>query len=303
MNFLAIAFSGPVFWLASAVALTGILHMVVVKLDLFPAFKLPLDGGRSFRGKRIFGDNKTWRGVCFMIVGSAAVGFVQGAVGGAWAASAGLELIAYSAVGSAFRAPEGWTSFAVGYAIVNTIFGLGYALGELPNSFLKAPHRHHSRQAGRWSGRSWFFCSRSSRQRHRRPFSRCVSLWLFLDHCSRGHAHAHGAAPRDQRCTSPCFHTKKPVIDAHSPMELSMSDEVLTAVKCELATVCGVEREVIRDDGNLLGYGLDSVRSLDLILAMEGQFDIEISEHDPALAKVVTVRDLAALVDAKRDAR
>jgi hypothetical protein len=124
---------GPVFWLALAVALTGVLHMVVVMVDLWPALKRPLDGGKSLGGKRIFGDNKTWRGVVFMVVGSAGLGFVQGAFGGVWAASSGVELIDFGAIGGG----DGWLAYAVGYAEVNAVFGLGYALGELPNSFLK----------------------------------------------------------------------------------------------------------------------------------------------------------------------
>ena len=39
----------------------------------FQRLAMPIDGGRSFRGKRIFGDHKTWRGLLAgIVVGTAA---------------------------------------------------------------------------------------------------------------------------------------------------------------------------------------------------------------------------------------
>lgn len=108
--------------------------MVVVKANLLPSLKKPIDGGRTFRGKPIFGPNKTWRGVVFMVVCSATIGAVQGALGGPWAARAGVELLDYSAVAGGMTGPIG---YGLGYAIVNAVLGFGYALGELPNSFIK----------------------------------------------------------------------------------------------------------------------------------------------------------------------
>jgi len=128
---------GQVFWLALAVAVTGILHMFVVKADLLSAFKIPIDGGRTLGGEPIFGPNKTWRGVFFMIAGAAFVGSVQGLAGGAWAAGAGVEVIDFAAWGARWGAPDGLACYVIGYAGVNAVMGLGYALGELPNSFIK----------------------------------------------------------------------------------------------------------------------------------------------------------------------
>jgi CDP-diglyceride synthetase len=119
---------GQAFWLSLPVALTGILHMVVVKARLFPALAVPLDGGRLVGGKPIFGPNKTWRGVVVMIVGSALVGAVQGLWGGPWAQRSGVACVDFPALG---------LGFAGGYAALNAVHGLGYALGELPNSFAK----------------------------------------------------------------------------------------------------------------------------------------------------------------------
>lgn len=122
------------FWLAAPVALTGILHMVVVKKDLFRALKVPIDGGATLGGERIFGDNKTWRGLVFMIAGSAALGALQGVLGGPWAERTGAAPLDFSAPARAGRDALG---LAAGYALVNAVLGLGYALGELPNSFVK----------------------------------------------------------------------------------------------------------------------------------------------------------------------
>jgi hypothetical protein len=117
------------FWLAAPVAVAGILHMVVVKKDLFAALRVPIDGGRTLGGQPIFGPNKTWRGVAFMIIATALLGAAQGAALGAWAARSEAACLDFAAAGGG--------SLALGYAAVNAVLGLGYALGELPNSFLK----------------------------------------------------------------------------------------------------------------------------------------------------------------------
>jgi hypothetical protein len=132
-----LALVGQSFWLAVAVAVTGILHMVVVKKRWLAALATPIDGGRTLGGLPIFGDNKTWRGVFVMIFGSALLGAVQGLVGGAWAERSGAACMDFAAVGLHAHAPRGPLAFAAGYALVNAVNGLGYALGELPNSFAK----------------------------------------------------------------------------------------------------------------------------------------------------------------------
>ena len=115
-------------WLALPVIAAGVLHMVVVKRGLFAALAVPLDGGRSLGGQPIFGPNKTVRGFVVMIALAALVGLAQGALGGAAAERSGLACLDFSGLGG---------SYAGGYALVNAVLGLGYVLGELPNSFLK----------------------------------------------------------------------------------------------------------------------------------------------------------------------
>lgn len=64
-----------------------------------------------------------------MIAGSALLGALQGALGGDWAARTRVAATGFAAAGGG--------SVVLGYAVVNAVFGLGYVLGELPNSFLK----------------------------------------------------------------------------------------------------------------------------------------------------------------------
>jgi hypothetical protein len=46
-----------------------VLHAPVLRLDLLRALKVPLDGGRTLRGRRVLGDNKTLRGALLMSAG------------------------------------------------------------------------------------------------------------------------------------------------------------------------------------------------------------------------------------------
>jgi len=85
------------------------------------AFSMPLDGGRTVRGRRIFGDNKTVRGFVVMVP-AVAVSFVVASQ----AASAGDP----AAIGL-------WALTPVEYGLLGAWAGLGFMLGELPNSFVK----------------------------------------------------------------------------------------------------------------------------------------------------------------------
>jgi CDP-2,3-bis-(O-geranylgeranyl)-sn-glycerol synthase len=44
-------------------------HAPVLIFDLFEPLKRPIDGGATLRGRRLLGDNKTWRGALVMIAG------------------------------------------------------------------------------------------------------------------------------------------------------------------------------------------------------------------------------------------
>jgi len=108
-------------WLALPVILAGLVHLVVLKLDLLPGLReRPIDGGIHFRGRRLFGDNKTWRGALIMIASTAV-------------ASVLLESLNSNFVHWSDPAP-----FAQHHPFAwGTLLGVGYILGELPNSFIK----------------------------------------------------------------------------------------------------------------------------------------------------------------------
>jgi len=124
---------GQSYWLGLPLILTGNLHMVMVKHDWFSGLKIPLDGGRVFRGRRLIGDHKTWRGVFVMTVFTGLFGTLVGLVGGAWAQRTNVAPLRYDQIIGGSTA----LSLALGYAIVNVVLGMAYALGELPNSMIK----------------------------------------------------------------------------------------------------------------------------------------------------------------------
>jgi hypothetical protein len=93
---------------------------VVLKRDLLRPLKRPIDGGATLRGRRLFGDTKTWRVVVASIVGA-----TLGVCAQRWLV--GARVGAYALVDYARVNP-----LALGAAL-----GGGAMLGELPNSFVK----------------------------------------------------------------------------------------------------------------------------------------------------------------------
>ena len=93
-------------------------HAPVLALDLAPALKWPLDFGLEWRGKRLLGPNKTWRGALVMLAG------------------------AFGATALLSRLPAYWRRLPpevqrAGPTRLGLVLGAGVVLGELPNSFLK----------------------------------------------------------------------------------------------------------------------------------------------------------------------
>jgi CDP-diglyceride synthetase len=108
-------------WLALPVIVAGVVHLLVLKLDLLPALrKMPIDGGATFRGRRLFGDNKTWRGAVVTIASTTVT---------AWLLA---ELHS-----CCWHLPS-LVPFAETHAVAwGLLLGIGYIVGELPNSFVK----------------------------------------------------------------------------------------------------------------------------------------------------------------------
>ena len=114
------------------VILAAVFHMLVVKKNWFSALSYPLDHGQSFRGKRIFGDNKTYRGIVVMLIASIFFTYLHEL----WISNS-VQLQSYNLLD--------FESY--NFIFYGLLFGLGYVLGELPNSFVK-------RQAGIAAGKS-----------------------------------------------------------------------------------------------------------------------------------------------------
>ena len=93
-------------------------HVLVLRYDLLRPLKRPIDGGRTFRGRRIFGDNKTWRGAIMMSGGVVVLTLLLSLWPAYWDALPGDLTDA-------------------GPLLVGALVGLAVVVGELPNSFLK----------------------------------------------------------------------------------------------------------------------------------------------------------------------
>jgi CDP-archaeol synthase len=105
-------------WVLLPVLGAPLAHAPVLKWDLLRGLKVPVDGGRTFRGRRLFGDNKTLRGALFMTAGPtlAAVALHR------W---------------DWYRRRLPRDVAEADPLVVGALLGLGVFAGELPNSFLK----------------------------------------------------------------------------------------------------------------------------------------------------------------------
>jgi len=111
--------AAQVVWLFAPLLFAAAVSGAVLRFELLHELRLPIDGGLSIGGRRIFGDHKTWRGVVVAIAACALATEVQ-------------------------RAMAGWTEplSLVDYRKLSPLFfggamGVGAMLGELPNSFVK----------------------------------------------------------------------------------------------------------------------------------------------------------------------
>jgi hypothetical protein len=95
-----------------------VVHAPVMRWDLLPAWKRPLDAGAVWRGRRVFGDNKTWRGAAAMAAGVVLAALLLRPVDAWWT-----------------RLPE--PIRAAGVLPYATLLALGTVAAELPNSFVK----------------------------------------------------------------------------------------------------------------------------------------------------------------------
>jgi len=100
---------------------------IAAKIPVLKKFNAPMDFNKSFRGKRIFGPNKTWRG------------FITGVLVATIAALLISKFV--------FKLDEG-SDLSVN-VLAGTLMGVGALLGDAFESFLK-------RQFNKEPGKSWF---------------------------------------------------------------------------------------------------------------------------------------------------
>jgi CDP-2,3-bis-(O-geranylgeranyl)-sn-glycerol synthase len=109
-------------FLIVAFVLAGLLQSLWLRSSVSRVLAIPLDGGRTFRGRPILGENKTMRGFVVMIPAAA---------------------LAFAAVAIVVSLPRGvppatfWQLTPAGYAALGAWAGFGFMAGELPNSFVK----------------------------------------------------------------------------------------------------------------------------------------------------------------------
>jgi CDP-archaeol synthase len=112
--------TAQVLYLFLPLAFSSALAGIVWRTRTLGLLAKPIDHGATFRGRRVFGDNKTWRGLACAIVGCTIAVAVQKYVIGERVGD--VALIDYDTA----------NVLALGAAL-----GVGAIAGELPNSFLK----------------------------------------------------------------------------------------------------------------------------------------------------------------------
>jgi CDP-2,3-bis-(O-geranylgeranyl)-sn-glycerol synthase len=107
-------------YLFAPLIVSAALAGIVLRYDWLPGLNRPLDGRATFRGQRVFGDGKTWRGALIAIGGSSLSVALQRALQESLPRA--IQVVDYSAI----------PPIAFGASL-----GLGAILGELPNSLVK----------------------------------------------------------------------------------------------------------------------------------------------------------------------
>lgn len=109
-------------WLLAPLLGAAGLHGLILKYDWFALLREPVDHGIMYRGRPLFGANKTWRGVAAVAAGCAIILGLQTDWLHGYQTVRRFELFDYGAV-------NGW--------LLGLWVGILAELSELPNSFAK----------------------------------------------------------------------------------------------------------------------------------------------------------------------
>lgn len=113
------------FWFFLPAGVANMSPILAARLPILRNWNTPIDIGQSYRGKRLFGANKTWRGLLFGAVTGAIIGLIQ------------YRIITSSAESTGF------------IIVVTAALGFGAMVGDTIESFFK-------RQVGVQPGARWF---------------------------------------------------------------------------------------------------------------------------------------------------
>lgn len=106
--------------------ISGILNMIWCKLPILKKLQAPIDFGKNFiDNKRIFGENKTWKG----LIGYLVLNIITTIFWGIICNVANLNKFNYFYIN--------YQNTFIFNIFIGLLLGLGYSLFELPNSFLK----------------------------------------------------------------------------------------------------------------------------------------------------------------------
>jgi len=109
-------------YLTVAFVLAGFAQAAWLRTRLSWRLMTPIDGGRRFRGRRLFGDNKTVRGFVVLVPATAIAFALTAATIAWWNPDVAASL---------------WPLSAREFAALGALAGFGFMAGELPNSFVK----------------------------------------------------------------------------------------------------------------------------------------------------------------------
>lgn len=126
-------------WYFLPAGMANVAPVFANKIPLLNRWKTPVDFGKTYRGKRVTGDNKSWRGVVFGIFIALITIWVQREI--ALPRAAESEFFAEAAQLMNFGSPDFW--------LLGFLLGFGALAGDAFESFLK-------RQQGISSGQRWF---------------------------------------------------------------------------------------------------------------------------------------------------
>jgi CDP-2,3-bis-(O-geranylgeranyl)-sn-glycerol synthase len=123
------------FWFFIPAGIANATPIFLAKTPGLTSFTYPVDGGHSFRGQRIFGDHKTWRGVVGGILAAIIVVLLQ--------------VLAYNHSSWVREISMQVDYPSIAYITLGFLLGFGALLGDMVKSFVK-------RQLNVAPGTSWF---------------------------------------------------------------------------------------------------------------------------------------------------